>query len=419
VTAQRAAARPGSLARAMVVAFAGTSLAIAVAAIAFVLIPPRPGAPGPDVTGLQIVADLFFLAVSSLIGGFLAYRRPDNIIGWLQINVPFWLAMGFAIDGFARHAGPDMLTGWIVTVVSALGNVGFLSLLLMVQRFPSGHVPGPRWHALTAVTLVGWLLLTVSGLLDIEPVRPVIADLPLPLAHVVDAAVVDGLSIAGSAGLLLALIGSLVLVTIRFRASRGVERQQFKWFGWAAIVVVALLLASIATAPLGAISDTLWNLLFPALVLLPLSAAVAVLRYRLWDIDRIMSRTIAYAIVTALLAGAFLTVVLAIQTLLASLTQAGTVAVAASTLVVFLLFQPLRRRIQGLVDRRFDRARVDADLIARDVAERLRDQVDLATIAATTSDAVDRAMHPQFTRIWLRGEAIDGALRNESRTQEA
>jgi hypothetical protein len=235
----------------------------------------------------------------------------------------------------------------------------------------------------------------------------------------VDAAVVDGLSIAGSAGLLLALIGSLVLVTIRFRASRGVERQQFKWFGWAAIVVVALLLASIATAPLGAISDTLWNLLFPALVLLPLSAAVAVLRYRLWDIDRIMSRTIAYAIVTALLAGAFLAVVLTIQTLLASLTQAGTVAVAASTLVVFLLFQPLRRRIQGLVDRRFDRARVDADLIARDVAERLRDQVDLATIAATTSDAVDRAMHPQFTRIWLRGEAIDGALRNESRTQQA
>jgi hypothetical protein len=414
-----AADQPTPLAFAAVVGFAGTGFALAVAALAFVLIPARPGIPGADVGGLQVVADLSFLMVSLLIGAFLAYRRADNVIGWLLINIPFWLALGFTVDGLARDTAPDPLTGLVVTLGSTFGNVGFLSLLLMVQRFPTGHVPGPRWHGLTIVTLAGWLLLTASGLLGSEPVRPPVPDLPLPLAHIVDPSIVDGLSIAGSVGLLLSLIGTLVLVSIRFRAARGVERQQFKWFGWAAIVVVTLLLASIATAPLGAISDTIWNVLFVSLILLPLSAAVAVLRYRLWDIDRIMSRTIAYAIVTALLAGAFLGVVLVIQTLLASLTQAGTVAVAASTLVVFLLFQPLRRRIQGLVDRRFDRARVDADLIARHVADRLRDQVDLATIAATTSDAVDRAMHPQFTRIWLRGEPTDAARRNESRTQGA
>jgi hypothetical protein len=395
-----AADRPTPLALALVVGFAGTGFALAM-------------------TAVQVVADLSFLIFSTSIGALLAFRRPDNIIGWLLINVPFWLALGFMVDGLARHAAPDPLTSWVVTLGSAFGNVGFLSLLLMVQRFPDGHVPGRHWHGLTVVTLAGWLLLTASSLLGPEPVRPAVRDLPLPLAHVMDASVVDGLSIAGSVGLLLALIGSLVLVSLRFRAARGVERQQFKWFGWAAIVVVTLLLASIATAPLGAISDTIWNLLFVSLILLPLSAAVAVLRYRLWDIDRIMSRTIAYAIVTALLAGAFLGVVLATQTLLASLTQAGTVAVAASTLVVFLLFQPLRRRIQGLVDRRFDRARVDADLIAHDVAERLRDQVDLATIAATTSDAIDRAMHPQFSGIWLRGDSIDAARRNESRTHGA
>jgi hypothetical protein len=146
----------------------------------------------------------------------------------------------------------------------------------------------------------------------------------------------------------------------------------------------------------------LWSLALSSLVLLPIAATVAILRYRLWDVDRLVSRTVAYAVVTAVLVAIFALLNLALQQVLANVTQAGTLAVAASTLAVFALFQPLRRRIQALVDRRFDRTRVDADRVAAAFADRLRGELDLESIGSETRGAVERTLHPSFAAIWLR-----------------
>ena len=197
--------------------------------------------------------------------------------------------------------------------------------------------------------------------------------------------------------LALASVGSIV---IRFRHSTGPERQQLRWFTYAAIPEIAYVIA------VG------FNTLPPAIMLLgalfivpllPIAIGMAVLRYRLYDLDRIVSRTIAYAVVTGALAATFGASILLLQGVLAPFTQGQTIAVAASTLAIAALFQPVMRRVRRAVDRRFDRARYDAERTAAAFAERLRDEVDMTTVTADLVTTTGAALAPASIGIWLRG----------------
>jgi hypothetical protein len=216
---------------------------------------------------------------------------------------------------------------------------------------------------------------------------------------------------AGTAALVLAIIGVLlhwaslpaaaVCVVLRFRASSGVERQQLRWVAVGAAAAVAGLLLTLP-ALTGIWPDATGRVIYPALLCPPVAIAVAVLRYRLWDLDRLVSRTVTYLLVTALLVLPYLAILPAVTRLAAG---AGSLAVAAATLAAAALFQPLRRRVQDLVDRRFNRRRYDAARTLDRFAARLRHQVDLDALSAELLAVVHQTLAPTRASLWLRPSA--------------
>jgi hypothetical protein len=199
---------------------------------------------------------------------------------------------------------------------------------------------------------------------------------------------------------------AIASVVARFRTTRGIERQQLKWFLFVASIAAFALGLSIVSV--GPVSDWAWIVGLLAVACLPLAIGVAILRYRLYEIDRIVSRTVSYGALTALLATVFVTVNLGLDGLLASATRASSLAVAASTLIVFALFQPLRRRVQKVVDRRFNRARYESDRIAAAFAERLRGQVDPDRLQLELDTILAQTVAPARSDLWLRREKETG-----------
>jgi drug/metabolite transporter (DMT)-like permease len=196
----------------------------------------------------------------------------------------------------------------------------------------------------------------------------------------------------------------VVGLLIRWRRSVGLARLQYRWLV-AALVLVAIANSIWAVATLALSMDSngpAFLLVVLTYLCVPISIAIAVLRYRLYEIDRLISRTIGWAVVTGVLVAVFALGVIGLQTVLAGFTQGETLAVAASTLIAFALFQPVRRRVQRAVDRRFDRARYDGERTAAAFAERLRDQVDLATLRQTLVATTDEAVRPVTAAVWLR-----------------
>ena len=215
---------------------------------------------------------------------------------------------------------------------------------------------------------------------------------------------INAIGFLGIAGALLAAVAQLV---VRFRRARGVERQQLKWFVLAASVVGAFVVLAVVAQVTGAqgFADLFWVTGISSIVLLPASAAMAILRYRLYDIDRIISRTIAYAIVTGLLGTTFGTTILLLQAVLTRFTEGQTIAVAASTLAAYAVFQPVLRRVRRAVDRRFDRARYDAERTAAAFSERLRNEVDMERVTSDLTITTGVAVAPASNGIWIRHRA--------------
>jgi hypothetical protein len=207
-------------------------------------------------------------------------------------------------------------------------------------------------------------------------------------------------------GLLLVLLLSVTSLVLRFRRSSGVERQQLKVFvGTVCFVVVALVTLSLfdgltgITSDLGGAQDVIWLVLIAAI---PISVGVAILRYRLYDFDRVISRTLVYAAVTVFLAASYVGLVLVGQALFSSFAGGSDLAIAASTLVVAALFLPVRSRVQHFVDRRFYRRRYDAQRTLESFGTRLREQIDLETLETDLKSVVTETMQPTHTSVWLR-----------------
>ena len=273
-----------------------------------------------------------------------------------------------------------------------------LAVIWIPLLFPDGHLPGPRWRpfAWVAAVTVGAVTIAAAIAPDAQSgysgklLNPVGVGGPVGAL----AAAVNAVGLPLAAVLCLVALGSLV---VRFRRARGVERQQLKWFLFAAGFLFAAILVTLATQ-----AQAAWYALELGMAALPVAAGLAVLRYRLYEIDRIISRTVSYGFVTAILVAAYAGAILLLQGPLGTVTGGDTISVAISTLLVAALFQPVRRRIQLLVDRRFDRARFDAARTSSEFSERLRDEVDITAVTTDLDLTVRGAFRPTALGLWLR-----------------
>ena len=361
----------------------------------------------PELTQLDASTIPAVLAalVAAAVGAVLAGRRPRHPVGWLLLALGLSETASGVADGYARYglvARPGALPGahWVAIYSPATLYLGFLCVGLVLLLTPSGSLPSPRWRwwawLVAAGPVLFLLALTAGPGLVIAPYDSVIDPVTVPaLAGTVRTAIAVAIAIA-AAGL---AVGAWSVV-VRFRRARGTERQQLRWVAFAAALTVpmaAVVLVGVAVSVTGAALIVLAAGV--CMALLPLVVGAAILRYRLYDLDRIISRTVAYGLLTLLLGGGYAAIVLGLGQLLG---RDSSLVVAGATLAAAAGFQPLRRRVQDLVDRRFNRRRHDATQTIAAFSARLRDQVDLDTLTGELLAVVDQIMQPTQASLWLR-----------------
>ena len=339
-------------------------------------------------------------------GLVLAWRRPANALGWIMVAGAFFAAMAedpsyYTVADYGLRHG-DLPLGGLALFAQPGWAPAIVSFGLLIMLFPDGRLPAARWRwlagayiAVAAVWVTGAIMITASALAS---------------HHVRVDASGNLLQLSGNTPgygwwnlvqnlffplLLTCWLASLAGQALSFRRSSGIRRQQLKWLltgSAAALVGVAF---GILFRPVPWLSGVLGAIGFLAV---PVSIGVAVLRYRLFDIDRIVSRTLAYAIVTGLLVGVYAGLVLLTTEVFGFHTP---VAVAASTLAAAALFSPVRRRVQRLVDRRFNRARYDAETTVAAFADRLKDAVNLDSVRDDLAGTVHQALEPAHLSVWI------------------
>jgi hypothetical protein len=361
----------------------------------------------PELTWLDLgsIPQVVAAVSAATVGAVLASRRPAHPVGWLLLglglSLTLWgLTFGYTWYGLVARPGALPAAGYLAgfhlgLTLIWLSCAGFVLLLT-----PTGKLPSRRWRwwaRVAAAAAAVWLLGSVVHPAPLYPEYPGIGNplaipvLPRPL---LDAAI----PLAGAVVLVALVVGAGSLVG-RFRRARGVERQQLRWLALAAGLAAVALLAAVATLMGDLGSNPLDAALGVCAALLPLATGAAILRYRLYDIDRIISRTLAYGLLTVLLGGAYAGVVLGLGRLLP---QDSSLVVAAATLAVAGAFQPARRRIQQVVDRRFNRRRYDAAQTIAGFSARLREELDLDALTVELLAVVDQTMQPTQAWLWLR-----------------
>jgi hypothetical protein len=363
----------------------------------------------PDLTQWDLRPGVAAVSVAT-VGAVLASRRPRHPVGWLLLaQVVANLATGAAAQHLAwglLPGGPLPATRAVAVLYPASAGGGLLLLGFVLLLTPTGKLPSPGWRWWASAMVAIPLLLVVLVMLAPGPVDPSVQVLGSPfefggLSGVL--LVANQLALAFTTLAVAVCAGSLVL---RFRRAHGVERQQLRWVAVAAALLVVAAGAALVGLALDAPEVVTWAI--SAWVAgLPLALGAAVLRYRLYDLDRIISRTVAYGLLTVLLGGGYAVVVLGLGQLLG---RDSSLVVAAATLAVAAVFQPARRRIQALVDRRFNRRRHDAAETIGAFSTHLRDQLDLDTLSTELLAVVDQTMQPNQASLWLRPQASSTAV---------
>jgi hypothetical protein len=350
----------------------------------------------------------------SVIGALIASHRPENPIGWIFLAVGFCYGLLSTADHYAIYAlltNPDALplgaeASWLGKWIWAPG-LGLI-LVFLPLLFPDGHPPSHRWRP------VGWLgglsigLAVVSSMIVLWPERgPALVtgdESPSHVAYVL----VDFIAVPM---ILLAGLGAVISLFARFRRARGDERQQIKWFASAAalslvwVLVFAHIVGELLSA--GGVLSEVTVALSGLLVIpsIPIATGIAILRYHLYDIDRIINRTLVYGSLTVMLALIYFGGVATTQAIFGALTgqeEQPQLAVVVSTLVIAALFMPLRRRIQSFIDRRFYRSKYDAGKTLEAFSAHLRDETDLDTLGDELMGVVQESMQPTHISLWLR-----------------
>jgi hypothetical protein len=345
--------------------------------------------------------DLLVALTFPAVGALITSRRPDNVIGWI------FSATGLVVGAilfagtygiYGTETDPGSLPASDVALwfescawIPAFSVIATFLLLL----FPTGRLLSHRWRPLAWVTGGGIVVATLSFALHPEPVTEGVEN-PVGISGAETALVVVGL--IGGAAVIAGMLAGVFALYRRLRRSAGEERQQIKWFTYAAALFALLVLGSINVESGVILGVAQAIAVGPGLAL---AVGIAVLRYRLYDIDVVINRTLVYGSLTALLAGIYFGLVLLFQLALGPLTEGNELAVAVSTLAVAALFRPVRRRIQELVDRRFYRRRYDAEQTLAGFALRLREEVDLAALRAELTGVVAEAMQPAHLSLWL------------------
>jgi hypothetical protein len=342
------------------------------------------------------------MVVYASLGWLIVRHRPGHRVGWLLLATPvlmitFALGIGLGTRLADARGSDDPLAGALFTIaIATLVPLFVLGVAMLPILFPDGRLPGPRWRWPVGAVLLGTGLTSACFVLA-PPTDPTALGNPFSPPGA-PPALYDLAGVLGNVAALLASVLAVAAVVVRFRRGRGDERQQLKWMLAAVALAVGLNIPSF----FGLSSDLLGVAGAIALLLVPVAVTMAILRYRLYDIDRLISRTISYALVTLVLVATFALGDLVLQTLLSTAVQGDTIAIAASTLLTFVLAQPVWRRIRTVVDRRFDRARVDAEGAVAAFVERQRDQVDLPSLIADVRSTADASLRPASIGIWLR-----------------
>jgi hypothetical protein len=360
-----------------------------------------------------------------VVGALIASRQPRNALGWIMLAVGVSWGLGSVVDFYAWYGlevdpgslpRPDFALALSEPMwVPLIGLMGTFLILL----FPDGRLPSPRWRRWAWFCAIAMILSFLAIL--IQPGS--FADSGYP--NVKNPLGVDGLQpFIGLALLVIPLIpisivGCAVGLIRRFRHSRGQERLQLKWFAAAAGVVAAAYLVLMALSLPGLVGrepppwvEVVDYIGINAFVLLPLAVAVAIFKYRLYDIDLIINRTLVYGALTAALTTAYLLTVTVLQGVFRPFAGQSNLAVAGSTLVVAALFRPGRARIQAFIDRRFYRQRYDAARTLERFSARLRDDVDLDALTTELLELIRDVMQPMHASLWLRetsGQRSDAA----------
>jgi hypothetical protein len=359
----------------------------------------------PDLALLQpfVIPPTVAALTAGVVGAVLASRRPRHPVGWLLLAMGLVMSVSGAAVGYIPYGlvvRPGALPAanvvarlYPVTIAVVLATVGFVLLLT-----PTGSPPSPRWRWWARGLAVAVAVALVAALIAPGSLDPLAQFVSGPLdPQVYGGALRVANQLALLTGLLTILAGAASLV-VRFRSARGVERLQLQWVALAAALTgLSMLVAAILIA-VGEVNLAAWASVVGVLFL-PLATGAAILRYRLYDLDRIVSRTLAYGLLTVLLGLGYAGVVLGLGRLLP---DSSSLAVAGATLAVAAVFQPLRRRIQGTVDRRFNRRRHDAARLIEEFGVRLRDQVDLDGLTAEVLAVVDQTMQPTQAWLWRR-----------------
>jgi MFS family permease len=391
----------------------GVAMACVVGAVMVRVVAPAPFLPVTFGFGPLAMGAFLLMATSwATIGAFLAIRRPGNAIGAVMVvsgagyalsMLALALTFAVAADGTARGLELAGIAGWVTVLGTQIGAFAFLIGFI----FPTGRGQSGAWHwavrlGLPGMLLFGAVILLQPGSLHLFPT------LANPFGVGPDLRFGQPVSpIVGLFGVTLSPLVAVSMAT-RYRAAGRVERLQLKWFSLAVIAAFLGVGASASAVVYvqGSPSETGLIVYGLALACVPVAIAIAILRHHLYDIDRLISRSLGYGVVSAILGAVFVGIVLAMQALLAPFTKEQTIAVAVSTLVVFALFQPVRRWVQSIVDRRFDRSRYDAERTAAAFAVRLRNETDMATVTTDLAATTTSTVAPSSLSIWLRTRGV-------------
>jgi MFS family permease len=346
-----------------------------------------------------------WIAIATAVGGLIASRRPENAVGWLLLATAACIGVGvfttvYAAWAFESHGGTPPLApvaAWLQTWLFAPTGVLLLYLVLL---FPTGRLRSPRWR------WVGRIGATATAVVIVT-----FAFMPGPLEAV--KSVDNPLGIAGARPIfellqsfaLYALAGAILLglvsIVLRLRRARGDERQQVKWFTYTVVALVVAVVSGQLLSGLLRIELLAFLPWYLGFLALPISIGMAILRYRLYDIDRIVSRSLSYTIVTALLGGVFAFVIIVPALIVGGGRKTPDYQIAIGTLLAAVLFRPVLRRVQRVVDHRFNRRRYNAEQTVDAFTARLREQIDIDALGAELVGVIATTMQPAHASLWL------------------